>query len=93
VTIGEALDSLIGRISGQDVTGMSGTFARWEEVVGTTMAAHVKPVGLEGADLVLEVDHPAWATQVRRMAPEILTGLRDARALPEGTRSVRVRVR
>ena len=47
------------------VASMGGVFGRWEEAVGVAVAAHVQPVRLDGTRLVVEVDDPAWATQLR----------------------------
>lgn len=44
---------------------MGGVFGRWAEAVGDAVAAHVKPIKLDGTRLVVEVDDPAWATQLR----------------------------
>jgi predicted nucleic acid-binding Zn ribbon protein len=44
---------------------MGGVFGRWAEAVGDAVAAHVTPVKLDGTKLVVEVDDPAWATQLR----------------------------
>ena len=38
---------------------------RWEEAVGDALAAHVQPVKLDGSTLVVQVDDPAWATQLK----------------------------
>ena len=48
------------------------------------MAGHVQPIRLDSEALVVSVDHPAWATQVRRLGDELLdrvaeeTGARPA---------------
>jgi predicted nucleic acid-binding Zn ribbon protein len=47
-------------------------FARWTDIVGAAMADHVQPIRLDDETLVVSVDHPAWATQVRRMGDELL---------------------
>jgi predicted nucleic acid-binding Zn ribbon protein len=44
---------------------MGGVFGRWAEAVGDAVAQHVKPVKLDGTKLIVEVDDPAWATQLR----------------------------
>jgi hypothetical protein len=46
-------------------TAMGAVFGRWEEAVGEAVAAHVQPVKLDGGTLVVQVDDPAWATQLR----------------------------
>lgn len=50
---------------GSDATTLGGVFGRWEEAVGASVAAHVQPVKLDGPLLVVSVDDPAWATQLR----------------------------
>ena len=44
---------------------MEAVFSRWDEIVGTALAAHLRPVRVDGRALVVTVDHPAWATQAR----------------------------
>lgn len=47
-------------------------FSRWEELVGPSLARHARPLRLEAGVLVVAVDQPPWATQVRALAPGIL---------------------
>ena len=44
---------------------LGGVFGRWEHAVGAAVAAHVQPVKLDGTTLVVLVDDPAWATQLK----------------------------
>ena len=55
-----------------DVATLAGVFGRWEEIAGPALAAHARPLRLTGGVLVLVVDHPAWATQVRTLAASLL---------------------
>lgn len=59
--------SLRGPQAGEQVqaAAMGGVFGRWEEAVGAAVAAHVQPLKLDGNTLTVEVDDPAWATQVK----------------------------
>ncbi len=72
VPMSEALGAVAGRlgIGGTDLIAL--VFGRWEDLVGPSVAAHVRPVRLVGNTLVVSADHPAWATQIRHLAPEIL---------------------
>ncbi|MFN8021195.1 MAG: DUF721 domain-containing protein [Acidimicrobiales bacterium] len=54
-----------GRGTTVPVQALGGVFGRWREAVGDAVAAHVQPVKLEGDRLVVEVDDPAWATQLK----------------------------
>jgi len=56
---------------------ISTVFARWEDLVGTAVARHATPLRLETGTLVVAVDHPAWATQVRILAPGILARIAE----------------
>ena len=68
--IGDSLNSVVRSLRNDttDSTSssqMGGVFGRWAEAVGDAVAAHVKPVKLDGTKLIVEVDDPAWATQLR----------------------------
>jgi predicted nucleic acid-binding Zn ribbon protein len=56
---------------------MGGVFGRWEEAVGAAVAEHVQPVKLDGDVLVVEVDDPAWATQIRFLEGTVRERLRE----------------
>lgn len=92
--IGEAL----GRVLAARGLGSAATLARimaaWDSVVGADLARHVRPVSLQGRELVCEVDDPAWATQVKLLGEDLLRRL--AESLGERLAdqlSVRVRAR
>ena len=48
-------------------------FSEWPDLVGEVIAAHARPVGIVDGVLHIEVDDPAWASEMRWMADE-LTG-------------------
>jgi predicted nucleic acid-binding Zn ribbon protein len=47
-------------------------FGQWERVVGADIAAHCRPVKLEGGELTVEATSTAWATQLRLLAASLL---------------------
>lgn len=89
-----SLDDVIRSLRGVGRRGagrreVGGLFGRWEEVVGAQVAAHVRPIRLDDGVLLVEVDEPAWATQV-----SLLTGtLRERLATEVGVVIERVEVR
>ncbi len=93
VRLSESLGVLSERmgVGPSDVIGV--VFGRWEELVGPAMAAHVRPLRLHGAALVVVADHPAWATQVRHLAADVLARLDQACAPAPGPERLEVRVR
>jgi predicted nucleic acid-binding Zn ribbon protein len=68
----DALGSVAGRLGLGRPDLIAVVFGRWPELVGEAMAVHVRPLRLVDDALVVSADHPAWATQIRHMAPEIL---------------------
>ncbi|WP_269460936.1 DciA family protein [Actinoplanes derwentensis] len=47
-------------------------FGAWEKVVGPDIAAHSRPMKLEGGILEVEAESTAWATQLRMLAATLL---------------------
>ena len=47
-------------------------FGSWEKVVGPDIAAHSRPVKLDGGVLTVEAESTAWATQLRMLAATLL---------------------
>ena len=54
------------------------------------MAEHVHPVKIDANSLVVTVDHPAWATQVRRLGDTLLDRAAEYAGVP---RPLRLEVR
>lgn len=52
-------------------------FGGWPQIVGDQLAAHTRPESFESGELVVSADSPAWATQVRLMAPQLLRRLAE----------------
>ena len=89
----EALGVLSDRLGMGRADVVGTVFARWEELVGPAVAAHVRPVRIDGDTLVVSADHPAWAVQIRHLSGSVLDRLREvtgAAAVPE---HLEVRVR
>jgi len=47
-------------------------FRSWEEIVGPEVAARSQPLSLREGVLRIQTDSPAWAAEVRYLAPELL---------------------
>lgn len=54
---------------------MGTVFGEWQRIVGADLAAHTKPEAFEDGELLVSADSPAWATQVRLLAPDLLRRL------------------
>jgi predicted nucleic acid-binding Zn ribbon protein len=84
-----SLDEVMRSLRGVDRREVGGLFGRWEEVVGAQIAAHVRPIRLDDKVLLVEVDEPAWATQVTFLT----AGLRERLATEIGVTVERIDVR
>ena len=81
-TLGRVVRSLRGPGArddegGSSVSQLGGVFGRWKEAVGEAVARHVQPLRLDGRRLVVEVDDPAWATQLKFLESNLRERLLD----------------
>ena len=72
------------------VAAIGGVFGMWEEAVGAQVAAHVQPVKLTGGVLVVEVDDPAWATQLKFLEATLRQRLAEVAGATVDSLEVRV---
>lgn len=90
IPISNSLDGVVRSLRGPSREAVGGLFGRWDEAVGAQVAAHVKPVKLDEGVLLVEVDDPAWATQVKFLAPTITQRLLEVAAVRVDRIEVRV---
>ena len=94
--LGDSLNAVIRSLR-NDASGavsssqMGGVFGRWAEAVGDAVAAHVRPIKLDGTKLVVEVDDPAWATQLRFLETTLKQRLLEVAGATIETIEARVR--
>ncbi len=90
--LGASLDAVSKRLGIGESRGVGRLFAHWGDIVGPTMSEHVQPVRIDHDVLVVSVDHPAWATQVRHLGSELLDRVAAEAGLSRPGR-VEVRIR
>ncbi len=90
--LGETLDQVTSRLKAPRARVVKLVFEAWEELVGSVMATHTSPVRLVGGELVVAVDDPAWATEMRFFSSELIGRINDA-ADEEAVTSLTIRVR
>jgi hypothetical protein len=69
---------------------LGGVFGRWKETVGEAVARHVQPLRLDGRRLVVEVDDPAWATQLKFLEADLRERLLAVTGAPIDEFEIRV---
>lgn len=90
--MGTALDRVVAHLGGPSSEVLLGLFEQWDDLAGSRLAPHTRPVSLRDGVLVVGVEDPVWVSQVRFGAPELLERLR-ARLGGVRVDSVEVRVR
>jgi predicted nucleic acid-binding Zn ribbon protein len=75
--IGEATRRLL-RARGLDATvTLAEVLVAWDDIVGLQVAGHARPAALHAMTLTVEVDEPAWATQLQFLSGSLLAGLAE----------------
>jgi predicted nucleic acid-binding Zn ribbon protein len=76
--VADSVPRLLSRLGSAPTPAvLEAVFTRWDEVVGTELGGHLRPLRVDGRALVVAVEHPAWATRARMEAGPILARLRD----------------
>lgn len=101
VPIGDALAAVVASLGRRPTTtggrGRAGgaatvsVFRSWDDAVGASVAAHARPIALDDGRLLVEVDQPGWATQLRYLSATLIERL-DAVIGAGVVRSIEVRV-
>jgi len=60
-----------------DASSLRNVFGYWADVVGEQIAAHARPVSLRDGTLVVAVDQPGWATQLRFLEADLVKRLSE----------------
>lgn len=89
--LNEVLGKLLRRMRVSDASSAIGLFSGWRQIVGDTIADHAAPKRLEKRILMVEVDDPAWATQLKFLESHIIATLRDS--VGDEVESLDIRVR
>lgn len=90
IPISNSLDGVVRSLRGPSRQAVSGVFGRWTEAVGEQVATHVRPLKLDERVLVVEVDDPAWATQVKFLTSTIIERLAEVAGVDVDRVEVRV---
>jgi len=90
--LADSLDAVVRSLRGAGAKATAGVFGRWEDAVGPHVAAHARPAVLDAGTLIVDVDQPGWATQLRYLESQLIEQL-QAVAGPDAVRKIEVRVR
>ncbi|MEZ5246807.1 MAG: DUF721 domain-containing protein [Acidimicrobiales bacterium] len=71
--LGRALDRLMGTLRAPSVDVLDSVFTKWPEIVGDEVAAHSRPLSIDGHTLVVTVDDANWASELRWLENEVIS--------------------
>ncbi len=89
--LADGLDRVLRGLGAPKADALGAIFAGWADLVGEGVAAHARPVSIEKGCLVLAVEEPAWAVQVRYLETDLVAQL-GKRLGPGVVTQVRARV-
>jgi predicted nucleic acid-binding Zn ribbon protein len=90
--LGEALSQVARDLNLDDPDDVAAVMAAWPDAVGEAVAAHVRPRRLHDGELLVEVDAPVWATQLRYFEEDVIRRL-GRKVRPGVVKSIRPVVR
>jgi hypothetical protein len=73
--LSKALSDVAADLNIDDPDDVAAVMAAWGGAVGPAIAEHVRPRRLHDGELLVEVDAPVWATQLRYLEDDILRKL------------------
>ena len=90
--LNRSLDRIVRHLGGPSADAVTALFADWATIVGSPLDAHTHPLSLTDRCLVVAVDDPAWASQLRFLERELRGQVND-RLGPGAVDAVQFRVR
>jgi predicted nucleic acid-binding Zn ribbon protein len=76
--VGDGLDRLLRGLGAPPGRAVAGLHGEWERLVGPALAAHTRPIRVRHGVLLVAVDDPAWAAEVRWLSDELAQRVREA---------------
>ena len=71
--LGRALDRLMGTLRAPSVDVLDSVFNKWPEIVGVDVAAHSRPVSIDGETLVVAAQDSTWASEIKWLENEVIS--------------------
>lgn len=74
----EGLAAVSRELGLSDPQVLSTVVGDWSRIVGESIAAHARPLGLRDGCLTVGVDQPGWVTELRYRRDDLLAAVRSA---------------
>lgn len=86
--LGRSLEEIAAKLGVGTPKRTGAVLSSWEGVVGPTIGRHARPVTITDEVLVVVVDSPAWATEMRISGRQLLEALERETGMPMPRRLV-----
>lgn len=71
------LRRVMGNLGWDEGVSSGRVLEEWDVIVGEQVAAHCRPVSLDAGVLVVSASSSAWASQLRMIAPQVITRIHE----------------
>ena len=68
----QSLEHLLAGLGAPQIEAVNTLIDRWQEVVGPELATQVRAVAVSGSELIVQVEDPAWASQISWLEAQLL---------------------
>jgi predicted nucleic acid-binding Zn ribbon protein len=75
--LGESVETLLKNHQLGSTNELVEVINLWPSLVGDRMSGHATPIKIEADELIVAVDHPAWATELRLMNSKVTKQLKE----------------
>ena len=75
--IAASLEQLLGGLDAPSSDAVETIFSDWASVVGPDLAAHSRPVSIDGDTLVIRAKDPVWASEFRWLEHTVIERLSE----------------
>ena len=84
------LEQLLKDFGTPEIKVVTSVVDQWQEIVGIDLAKKVAAVAVSGSELIVQVDDPAWASQISWLEKQLLDKI-ESLVGEEKITSIRVR--
>jgi len=89
--MGRGIDRVMKHLSAPTTDVIESVFSNWESLVGDVIATHTTPVKIDNGVLTLEVDDPAWASEMQWMSAALIEQIAE-KLETDQVQSIRVQI-
>ena len=75
--VGSGVDRVLKHLNAPSADVVESVFTNWSGLVGEVIGTHTRPKTIDDGTLVLEVDNPAWASEMEWMSEDILSTIAE----------------